>query len=305
MFRLLSVLWICLVSAAYAGETVLIPAGPFIMGSDEVDAASKAKEFGSRKPFFADEHPQRKIDLPAFRIDKHEVTQAEYAKFVVSKGRVAPASWIKNGYAMSSRRNRVASLSEDELRSLVSEVFRLDLDANALDKTQLLDEIEKRWASLDALPVTYVSWHDADAYCRWAGGTLPSEAQWEKAARGPDGYAYPWGNEWQPGLNNTGEQAWPEGVAPVGSYPTDRSVYGVYDLSGNAYEWIDDWYQAYPGSDYRSDAFGRKFKVVRGYGAGAEGHYALSHFQRGAHRLFLNPDTTNAAQGFRCVKRDR
>lgn len=288
-------------ASAPVDDRVPIPAGPFIMGSDEVDMSGKAREFGSRKPFFADEHPQRKLNLPAFRIGKYEVTQAEYRRFVAKTGRVAPSHWLKNGYAMSLRRERVAALPEAELRSLVSEVFKLDIDATSLSKAQLLSEIEQRWAYLDSLPVTFVNWYDADVYCRWAGGALPSEAQWEKAARGPNGNTFPWGQEWQPDLNNTGEQTWPEGVAPVGSYPSDRSTYGVYDLSGNAFEWVADWYQSYPGGDYQTQDYGTKYKVVRGAGATPQGHYALSHFQRSAFRLNLQADAANAAQGFRCA----
>ena len=102
-------------------------------------------------------------------------------------------------------------------------------------------------------------------------------------------------------MNNTGEQTELDGVAPVGSFQSDKSFYGVLDMSGNAYEWVADWYQRYPGGDYSSADFGQKLKVVRGAGAMPQGHYALSHFQRASFRLYLLPESTNAAQGFRCV----
>ena len=88
----------------------------------------------------------------------------------------------------------------------------------------------------------------------------------------------------------------------MGSYPTDKSPYGVFDMAGNVSEWVADWYQPYPGTDYQSDAFGKKFKVLRGAAWGREGHYAMHQFQRGAYRFYLDPDSILEDVGFRCAK---
>ena len=97
-----------------------------------------------------------------------------------------------------------------------------------------------KWGWHDQHPIVFVTWHDAVAYATWAGARLPTEAEWEKAARGPDGNEYPWGNEWD------AEKCPKEllGTHPVGSYPADVSPYGVLDMAGNVREWCHDWYRA-------------------------------------------------------------
>lgn len=283
-------------------QLVLIPAGAFVMGSDRLPTEDESNGVGTVKPWYLDEHPAHKMDLPAYYIDRYEITDAEYRKFVAASGHTPPISWGRNGYLLSLRQSELSRLDIERLRRLAVRTFRLDMDTRTMDKKALLDAIADRLRYLDKEPVTDVTWHDADAYCHWAGEHLPSEAQWEKAARGTDGSEFPWGAKWAPGKSNTGEEMWDDGVAPVGSYPTDKSPFGVYDMAGNVSEWVADWYQPYPKATYTSDAFGTKYKVLRGAAWGREGHYAMHQFQRGAYRFYLDPDSVLDDVGFRCAK---
>ncbi|HZR46833.1 MAG TPA: SUMF1/EgtB/PvdO family nonheme iron enzyme, partial [Candidatus Manganitrophaceae bacterium] len=161
-----------------ADGMVLIPAGPFWMGLDELPPDTPWGQEDAR--------PKHQVVLPAFYIDRYEVTFGDYQK-------VDPSIRIPGRTAK--------------------------------------------------FPVTDVTWLDADRYCRAAGKRLPTEAEWEKAARGTDARAYPWGNAFDPKKTNTGLS-----LMPVGANPDDRSPYGVFDMAGNVSEWTDSWYQPYPGS---------------------------------------------------------
>lgn len=280
-------------------QMVLVPAGEFLFGSDKVDTSGQQQEFGFRKPMYLDEHPARRVRLPAFYIDQYEVSNAAYKHFVQVTHSAEPADWVQNGYNV--RDEKLQAFPIDMLRQVAADYFRLDMDTTVMTREVLLAEIAKVQRARDRLPVTAVSWYDAAAYCRWAGKRLPSEMEWEKAARGTDGRDYPWGNSWDGRKANTGEGQAEVELVPGGTFAQDRSVYGVYDLAGNVSEWVADWYAPYPGSTFRSEFYGGIHKVIRGGGAGV-GHYALSYFFRAARRGQADPSAVSTDVGFRCAK---
>jgi formylglycine-generating enzyme required for sulfatase activity len=275
-----------------------IPAGEFLFGSNTVDTGA-SKEFGLSKPLYRDERPQQKVRLAAFLIDRYEVTNADYRAFVVAENYWLPDAWQGSGFLLERR--ILADADIPTLRRLAGETFHLNRDTRGMGKDELLDAIEAQRRQLETLPVTGVSWQDAQRYCGWAGKRLPTEREWEKAARGTDGREYPWGDDWSAARVNAGRGG-ESGVMPVGSLKTGRSPYGVYDMAGNVMEWVADWYQPYPGSDYVSKDYGEQYKVVRGGGWGGVGHYVISHFYRTAYRFYLKPESRFDDLGFRCAR---
>lgn len=246
-------------------EMLLVPEGKFIFGTN-----------GGQR----DEAPEQMVDLPSFYIDRYEVSNAEYARFLRETNSKPPRSWKDGTYKRG----------EDEL------------------------------------PVI-VSYYEAEGYARWAHKRLPTEQEWEKAARGP-GFEYvkeeketrmvkkplrfPWGQRFDPARANCLEfwerrgaasdlrMSFEKGLLPVQSFrgPGD-SPYGAVNMAGNAPEWTSSWYRAYPGSRHRDSRYGTQMKVLRG-GAWFQREDSLRASSReigGMPNLYID-----AIGGIRCVK---
>lgn len=150
-------------------------------------------------------------------------------------------------------------------------------------------------------PAVNISWFSAKAYCGSLGKRLPTEMEWEKAARGPEGHSFPWGNTFDPKKANTGFSKL-SSSSPVGTFPGDVGYYTVYDMAGNASEWTSSWYLPYEGSIYKSSNFGKTYKVTRGGSFQDMGHYELEIFSTTTFRYFNKPEEWAGDTGFRCAK---
>ena len=254
-------------------EMILIPAGEFLMGTTEAMAKDLAEQVG--QDFFSRETPQHRVHLPDFYIDRYAVTNAEFQRFVEATSYRTQAE--KDGYGRVWNGSRWEQVEE----------------ADWLHPQGPHSSLEERMDH----PVIQVSWNDAVAYARWAGKRLPSEREWEKAARGGDGREWPWGSEWVEGKCNSREVGI-EDTTPVGFYsPVSDSPYGVADVIGNVWEWTASWFAAYPGTAYKSDDFGEQYQVVRG------GSWFRDHlFARCACRFWYVRGGRGGDIGFRCAR---
>jgi formylglycine-generating enzyme required for sulfatase activity len=233
-----------------APDLVLVPAGAFPMGSTEGQAEAAAARFDLPLAWCLKETPQHIATLPAYAIGRAPVTCAEYRAFVIATDHPTPPYW-----------------AGDE------------------PPEALLDH-----------PVVEVSWNDARTYCRWLSAAtdrpfrLPSEAEWEKAARGADGRVFPWGDSYEVGSCNIGGTA----TTPVGSFPRDLSPYGCVDMAGNVEEWTTSRSEPYPGANLPPPI--DRYVVTRGgcWDAGAG-------LARCARRYDPHPAPWSATRGFRVV----
>ena len=254
---------------------LLIPEGEFTMGAEEEELDDY--EMGRYLNYEA-ERPSRRISVSSFYIDRDEVTNARYRQFL------------------------------DQVKGSGDEAFR---HPGQPDKSDYNQDLMTEDLAGDDQPAVCVSWYNAYAYCQWAGKRLPTEAEWEYAARGGDRYRkYPWG-----GGEPDGDGIWwanyrpargrgADGYrvsAPVGSFPDGVSPFGLLDMAGNVEEWVQDWHDPYyyrRSKETRNPtgpAKGSK-KVIKG------GSYGTDKWHiRVATRLWGRPSDRSVQLGFRCA----
>jgi formylglycine-generating enzyme required for sulfatase activity len=230
----------------------LVPAGSYTIGrNDESDL----------------EKPERKVDLPAYFIDRTEVTNADYKKFVDATSHKPPANW-EGGYP----------------------------------------------SELANYPVTSITWKDAADYAQWAGKRLPTESEWEAAARGSEGRRYPWGNDWRAGTANIGvkssdkssDNKYPSQIKPAGQYPDGASASGALDMIGNVWEFTADEFNLYPGNPQSLEAIktnlkltiepGKTYRIIRGGAFDGDKRHDASY------RGLVDASLPYPKTGFRCAK---
>jgi formylglycine-generating enzyme required for sulfatase activity len=219
---------------------VLVPAGEFTMGSDD---------------WWPKVQPEHRRHAGAFYIDRFEVTNRRYKRFVDATGRPAPDHW-KGGVIPEGRENH---------------------------------------------PVLYVTWYTAEDFCRWEGKRLPEDYEWEKAARGPEAWTFPWGDKFERDFANT-PQYGNDDTLPVGSFEQGKSYYGVYDMAGNAWEWTASWFKPYPGNNHPDENYGERYKVLKGGSWYDCTYYKCGISAPAYNRVFFQPITKNNNFGFRCAQ---
>jgi iron(II)-dependent oxidoreductase len=259
---------------------VLVPGGRFTMGT-------------STDPWALDnERPAHEVDVAPFFIDAAPVTNAEYAAFIDAGGYDEPRWWREDGWRHRTEAGLSAPLH-----------WRRDATGWRYTRFGVTTPIRPDE------PVVHVCFYEADAYARWAGRRLPTEAEWEKAARFDPSTGrstrYPWGDDdWMPERANLGQRhLFP---APVGAYPHGASPLGVHQLMGDVWEWVDTAFHGYPGfaafpyREYSEVFFGPSYFVLRGGSFGTDAAAC-----RGTFRNWDYPIRRQIFSGFRCARDPR
>ena len=218
-----------------APELVTIPGGTFLMGTDDP------------RGYAADgEGPRHRVELAAYRMGVHAVTNAEFAAFVADTGHRTTAEQLGSSFVFAGL------LPEDfpPTRAVAAAPWWREVRGATWCRPEgAQSTVDDRGDH----PVVHVSWYDAVAYCRWAGARLPTEAEWERGARGGRaGHHFPWGDEREPGdehrmnvfqgsfpHHDTGADGW-VGTCPVGTFPANDL--GLAEMTGNVWEWCHDWF---------------------------------------------------------------
>ena len=311
-------------TASRAGM-MAIPAGTFSMGADNEQGR-------------ADEYPKHRVQVDAFWMDATEVTNAQFARFVMATGYVTTAEQKPNWEELQKQLPPGTPKPPDEVMVASSLVFKAPNHPVSLtDYSQWWEWVAGAdWqhpegpgssiAGRENYPVVHISWEDAAAYAKWAGKRLPTETEWEWAARGGTSNAlYPWGNEpvesgkakantWQGRfpVTNTRRDGYYT-TSPVKSFPANG--YGLYDMAGNVWEWCSDWYRPDyyqsltkngtvknpkgPARSYDPDEPTVSKRVQRGGSFLCNESYCSSY--RSSARMKSSPDTGLSHAGFRCV----
>ncbi len=230
-------------------DMVLIPAGSFIMGTDDIKR---------------EQRPSHKVHINTFYIDRYEVTNAQYYEFL--------------DYITKTKDHSKCRTDEP------------------VNKSHKPLNWEKSYYNHPEYPVIRIDWYDACAYAAWVDKRLPTEAEWEKAARGTDERKWPWGDEWDVARCNIGDPK------PVGSYEEGKSPYGCYDMAGSVAEWCADWadmdyYQKSPKRNPKGPEKADK-KIIRG----GSRFGRVGGLLRTTSRKALSPNLGNMSVGFRCAK---
>lgn len=272
-------------------DSVLIPAGPFVMGTSD------------RTWAYDNERPAHEVHVPAFRLDREPVTNRAYLAFIHDGGYGRRELWTDEGWRWLQEAQARAPQHWRSGPVALAERNRAD---GAEPPAEWHAMVFGRPTPLhpDA-PVVHVSWYEADAYARWSGGRLPTEAEWEKAAawdpaRGA-ARRYPWGDDWNPGLANL-DQRHLEPM-PAGAFAGSASAYGCQQMVGDVWEWTDTWFDGYPGyesfpyKEYSEVFFGQTYRVLRGGSFATRAAVARATF-----RNWDYPQRRQIFAGLRCAR---